>query len=336
MSKIAFLVATDECPQDPGIPRLLFPKSDAETLAEILADKETCGFEPHVHVNEPSYVVLEDLYSICGQLKADDTLLFYYSGHGVRHRNELCLVSSNTKLAALIPTSIKAADVLGCLRDSSAKRRIYSGTIGLVYKAADADSSLDALGNDFGTCILTASTSIQQSEEREKDGHGLFTKALIDCLREPQKESINVDDWYLYAVNRFRVSESQKPTKCGYVEGGPIEIGNFRQRFARLKQQELEQLISAAHDKFAPYVRLGDFSEADVEEVVALLKREEAKLTPRNRKYRGDIIRFLRGDAGFLEVFGAGALWGESNIEVLQAYSRVPRGRGRARARRMG
>ena len=113
MRKVAFLVATDECPEDPEIPKLLFPKSDAETLAEILADKETCGFEPQVHVNEPSFKVLEDLYDICGQLKADDTLLFYYSGHGMRRGNELYLVSSNTKLARLIPTSIKATEVSG-------------------------------------------------------------------------------------------------------------------------------------------------------------------------------------------------------------------------------
>jgi hypothetical protein len=107
--------------------------------------------------------------------------------------------------------------------------------IGLQYRAADTESSLDALANDNGTCILTASTSIQLSEEREKDGHGLFTKALIDCLREPRKETINVDDWYLYALDQLRVS-GQKPTKCGYVEGHPIEIGNFKKRFARERQ----------------------------------------------------------------------------------------------------
>ena len=178
--------------------------------------------------------------------------------------------------------------------------------IGLPYKAADTDSSLDALGNDFGTCILTASSIRPQlSEEREKDGHGLFTKALIDCLREPHKESINLDDWYLYAVDRLRVSESQKPTKCGYVEGYPIEIGNFRQRFARLRQQELEGLVSTAHDKLIPHIKLGDMSEKDVEEVVALLKRDEAKLLPRQRMYRDDVIRWVKGEAAFLNVFGA-------------------------------
>jgi hypothetical protein len=154
MRKVAFLAANDEFPEDDSIPRLRFPQNDAIDLAEILGDKESCGFEPHVHVNEPSYKVLEDLYGISDQLTEDDTLLFYYSGHGMRHKNELFLVSRNTRLSKLMPTSVKASEVLGYLRDSYCKRRIlildccYSGVIGLQYKAADTESSLDALAND--------------------------------------------------------------------------------------------------------------------------------------------------------------------------------------------
>jgi hypothetical protein len=39
---------------------------------------------------------------------------------------------------------------------------------------------------------------------------------------------------------------------------------------------------------------------------VALLKRDEARLFPRDRRYRDDLIRFSKGEASFLEVFGAG------------------------------
>jgi uncharacterized caspase-like protein len=90
---------------------LRFPKYDAEALAKILDDKETCGFEPYVHVNKPSHEVLEDLYDMSSQLTESDTLLFYYSGHGMlRHGNELYLGSSDTRLAKLNP-SINAAEV---------------------------------------------------------------------------------------------------------------------------------------------------------------------------------------------------------------------------------
>jgi uncharacterized membrane protein HdeD (DUF308 family) len=71
----------------------------------------------------------------------------------------------------------------------------------------------------------------------------------------------------------------------------------------------LEQLISTARDKFMPYVGLGDLSEADVEEAVALLQRDEAKLNPRNRRYRDDIVRCLKGQMRVLSVF-----WVEHNL----------------------
>ena len=251
------------------------------------------------------------------ELDADDFILFYYAGHGkVRKDNELYLYSKDTVIAALGSTSIPARRVLKYLQESYARRRVLildccqSGAIGRAvgsFRGSDVEEPLANLADSFGCYILTASTAIQLAEEREKDGHGLFTKALIDCLRAPKKESITVAELFSFASEQLKISGSQKPKQWALdVEGSPIEIGNFRQRFARLKQEELEHLISSAHDKFNFYVQHGDLSEAEVEKFVSLLKRDEARLTPRSRKYRGDIIQFLRGDAGFLEVFGAG------------------------------
>jgi hypothetical protein len=53
-----------------------------------------------------------------------------------------------------------------------------------------------------------------------------------------------------------------------------------------LRQEELDQLVSKATEKFIPYVKLGELSATDLEEAVALLKRDETILNPRNRKYR--------------------------------------------------
>jgi hypothetical protein len=52
MRKIAFLVGNDTFPEDPkNIPPLRFPQNDATGLAEILGDKETCGFETKLYLN---------------------------------------------------------------------------------------------------------------------------------------------------------------------------------------------------------------------------------------------------------------------------------------------
>jgi hypothetical protein len=86
MRKIAFLVGNDTFSEDPSIPPLRFPQNDANELAEILGDKETCGFETIPYLNKTSLEILSDLDEISRELTQDDTLLFYYSGHGERKR----------------------------------------------------------------------------------------------------------------------------------------------------------------------------------------------------------------------------------------------------------
>ncbi|MGQ0445383.1 MAG: caspase family protein [Beijerinckiaceae bacterium] len=236
MRKVAFLVGNDTFPEGPSIPSLLFPLNDAQKLAEVLEDPATCGFEARPYLNETSQKILSDLDEISRELTQDDTLLFYYSGHGKLSGNELCIVSKETRTARLRSTSIKASEVLGYLQESSSKRRIlvldccHSGAIATIYRGGDAESSLNGLAHSFGTYILTASTAIQFAEEREKDGHGVFTKALIDCLREGGKESITVDDWYEYAYDHLRLDGKQTPVKWGLRGEGPsFEIGILKQ-----------------------------------------------------------------------------------------------------------
>jgi uncharacterized caspase-like protein len=190
MRKVAFLIGNDTFPKDPSIPPLRFTQNDAREFAEVLEDQETCGFETRLYLNRPSQEVLTGLEQISGELEQDDTLLFYYSGHGKLRGNELCLVSNDSIATILGATSIRTRLVLEYLQGSLARRRIlildccHSGAIASNYRAVDSKSALDGLANSFGSYILTASTTIQLAEEREKDGHGAFTKTLIDCLRE--------------------------------------------------------------------------------------------------------------------------------------------------------
>jgi uncharacterized caspase-like protein len=332
MRKVAFLVGNDTFPADPSIPPLRFAQNDAEGLKKILDDPETCGFETKIYLDENSQKVLADLEQISGELEPDDTLLFYYAGHGkLRKDGQLCLASRDTTMANLGARSIRARDVLYYLQESHARRRVLildccqSGAIGREFRGNDLQTSLASLADSFGSYILTASTSIELAQEREKDGHGVFTKALIDCLREGPKERITINDLYEYAHSRLRISARQTPLFWALQqEGMSVEIGNYqakhererqrrheqleqerqleRERLERERQVERERLIATARTRLGAYVTLGELTE----DAVALLKRDEARLFPRNRRYRDDLIRFSKGEASFLEVFGPG------------------------------
>lgn len=85
MRKVAFLVGNDTFPQDSSIPSLRFPLYDAKDLEEILGDKDSCGFETKLYLNKPSQTVLGDFEETTtrADLTKNDTILFYYSGHGI-------------------------------------------------------------------------------------------------------------------------------------------------------------------------------------------------------------------------------------------------------------
>jgi len=315
MRRVAFLVANDKFPEDPSIPSLRFPQNDANDLAEILGDKETCGFETRLHLNESSQSVLGAFEETSLELADKDTILFYYAGHGILRGKDLHLATMETMRARRGATSIEAKKVLEFLKESNASRRVlildccYSGAIGASDRGGDAEDALTALAHSSGICILTASTAIQNAKEREKEeqtdrkkGIGVFTKALIDCLREPLKEDISVDDLYGYAFGRL-VGSSQTPKKLGEQVGLPIQIGNFKKKLARLAEQQRAQLISTAREKMRPYVDTGDLTEEEVEYVVHLLERDDTRLFPHERPFRENVIRFLNGNVRFASVF---------------------------------
>ncbi|MGA7386032.1 MAG: caspase family protein, partial [Methylocella sp.] len=310
MRKVAFLVGNDTFPRDPSIPPLRFTQNDARELAEVLEDPETCGFETRVYLNRPSQEVLTDLEQVSGDLGQDDTLLFYYSGHGKLRGNELCLVSNESITTSLGATSIRTRLVLEYLQGSLARRRIlildccHSGAIASFYKTVDSKSALDGLADSFGSYILTGSTAIQLAEEREKEGHGVFTKALIDCLREGEKERITINDLYEYAHLRLKISARQTPLFWALQqEGTPVEIGNYHARHERERREALNQLIATARIRFHALQANGVLTQGQADSILRLLECDEAILFPYDQAIRDNVVRYLKGEVDFASVF---------------------------------
>ncbi len=107
MRKVAFLVGNDTFPKDPSIAPLRFTQNDARELAEVSGEPGNLRFRNETLL-EPAFARGSDCFDqVSGELGQDDTLLFYYSGHGKLRGNELCLVSNETTTTSLGATSIR-------------------------------------------------------------------------------------------------------------------------------------------------------------------------------------------------------------------------------------
>lgn len=106
-----------------------------------------------------------------------ETALFYFSGHGCREKNESYIVTAECKRGA---DGISMTELLKIVNDSKAINKIvildscYSGNFGTSCLFDNLTHISD------GVTILTGSMGNQTSVA--KDGHGVFTKLLLEAL----------------------------------------------------------------------------------------------------------------------------------------------------------
>ena len=70
--------------QDPNIPQLVAPSTDAKALSEILKDPSIGDYEVNILLDEPSHKIRSKIQAFFSEREKDDLLLFYFAGHGIK------------------------------------------------------------------------------------------------------------------------------------------------------------------------------------------------------------------------------------------------------------
>jgi len=95
-----------------NIPKLKAPKYDAEKLKEVLENPELGGFECKLLLDRYSSDVMDEIEEFYDRKKIDDTLLLYYSGHGMRDKKRnLHLTFKKTIEGDLIKKAIEISEI---------------------------------------------------------------------------------------------------------------------------------------------------------------------------------------------------------------------------------
>ncbi len=224
--------------QDEGLPSLRYPAVDCQALGEALA-KATQGFpnkEVIIHhdfaAQPPTLeIVRGSVQRIASQTQSQDSILLYFSGHGMLEpKNQqavLCL--ADTHKHDLLATGLGLQELMQILGTSSANQQLlcldtcHSGDMRLLGRnsgsARDGNISetlvnpapqmMDVLrqraAQSKGFCALLSCDQGQQSWEFPELGHGVFTYYLMRGLLGEAADShgiIEADGLYKYVYRQ--------------------------------------------------------------------------------------------------------------------------------------
>ena len=255
---------------DPKLRRLQKPAADVASLASVLRDPFIGGFDDVKTSIDPSVaVVRRAVAALFAQKLADDLLLLYFAGHGIKDEyGQLYLATTDTDSELLSATTL-AADFVTREMDRSRSRKqllildcCFSGAF-IGTRAPETVGAGHAFATDdaAGRVILTASDAFQYAWENETNVsavNSLFTHYLVDGLRTGKADTnndgiITADEWYDYVYAHVRAATpKQTPQRTVYSGAGSLLVARNRQLTIPLPEE-----VTSALKSPLPYVREG-------------------------------------------------------------------------------
>jgi len=210
--------------KDPQLPSLQYSAIDCQGLSEALIDATQAFPQRSMQIRHDFGVpatlsqVRESLTTIVESAQASDTVLIYFSGHGVLDTDTqqpiLCL--TDTQKADLLNTGLSVAELLEQLSYCQAKQQIvwldacHSG--GMTLRGTLPNPTLQLMGllgrqasQSQGFYALLSCDQAQQSWEFPELGHGVFTYFLMQGLRGAAADAtgtIDADGLYKYVYHQ--------------------------------------------------------------------------------------------------------------------------------------
>jgi len=174
---------------DPSLGELLYPHDDATEVADVLSTPELGGFDHVELLHAPSRQVFERaLEELTSGAQAQDTILVYFSGHGVLVAEEQAtayLLFADGELRRAAETGLALPELERRLQAANARQRV------LIADACQSEDPSVPFRLKGGTVHLAparadawlySATKGQASREDDRLGHGVYTHFLLEAL----------------------------------------------------------------------------------------------------------------------------------------------------------
>ncbi len=287
--RVAVLIGQNRFPNAAHLTDLSYAEADARAIAELLGSDSGVPYDEIITIpTGTSYEALERLELMAADLRHEDTILVYYSGHGVRdRRRRLYLAFENTNEDRLTSTALQVGQVLDLMQAHNARRRIlvldccYAGAVGAEFDRSSLPEQIATEVEGAGTVVLTAAAKTEVAKEDPEHGHGIFTRHFLDGLAGAADVDgngvVTSEELFEYVHRMVSAETAQKPQRFNHEIEGRIVLREtgltpWKDKADRIR----ETLFTLA--------RSGQVSDRLLTEALAIAIRQPSTLTAEERK----------------------------------------------------
>jgi uncharacterized protein YjbI with pentapeptide repeats len=271
--KKALIIAVSDYNDNKLLPPLEFCKNDGEKMYELLS---SIGYEisdDHKLIGNVTANAMRNAihhFFDNRKTKADDTLLFYYSGHGIPVSDGNILASSETEYYSPRRMGFSSSELTNIIQDSNSIRIVevldccYAGAArigeGPIFKGSEEDQARIGTANieknakllpqGEGKCLLAASQAAQEAFGLREKGHSIFTYYLLEGLKGNKKSvdsegNVTPDSLGNYVYKEImNLPEGKKPKQKPIKKteaSGEIILATY----AHLKQGDIDVILGS-------------------------------------------------------------------------------------------
>jgi predicted HTH transcriptional regulator len=199
------IVCNSRFGDDSSLRELHGPKADGTLLRDALIDHDTGMFDRNEVEFAPeakSQRVCDAIEEFFQKAESDDTLLFYYSGHGLIRNQQLFLCTEDTAERRLVSTAISESTIKSIIANSFARVKIIilDCCYGGMLKGDDITESLSGSGR----YVIAATSATERATDATFRGlPSPFTRILAEALTAKAADRdgdgfVDLDDIYSY------------------------------------------------------------------------------------------------------------------------------------------
>jgi hypothetical protein len=223
MGRHALLIGVDRF-DDKRLNPLNAPAKDVEALGEVLGSSRRGQFEVTTSLNDDFLTIRDYLSALYDERHPDDTLLLYYTGHGISddRSDDLFFTTPQSNMDRPWTRGMSAAELRKIMQKSRARKQIVlldcchsglflEGTKGSTDRPVITDGTFDT--RVTGRYVITATNKWQPAKDGVPADNGnstsdrlsLFTSWLVAGLKgaaSPNDHSVTMDALFSYICDQ--------------------------------------------------------------------------------------------------------------------------------------